>query len=149
MRSSTPHVEFLPSARRRLVAVDHNVQAPCAKVSTRIRALAPWADTTAAVVIRTIQAHARPGATVLVDLGGCAHADTSQLAVLIAGLRHAQQSKATMVVSTSPQLRQLAAICRIDHVLSWASDAPATRPPSLTHSCSRDAPAPRRATDPH
>ena len=123
-----PNIEFLPSATLRLVAVDHDVHGPLAKASTRIRTLAPWADTTATIVVRTIQAHARPGATILVDLRRCSTADTSQLAVLIAGLRHAQKSKATMVVSSSPQLRQLAAICRIDHVLRWASDALATSP---------------------
>ena len=121
-----PNIEFLPSATLRLVAVDHDVPGPLARVSTRIRALAPWADTTAAIVVQTIQAHARPGATILVDLGRCSTADTSQLAVLIAGLRHTRESKATMVVCSSPKLRQLAAICRIDHVLSWASDALAT-----------------------
>jgi ABC-type transporter Mla MlaB component len=126
--SAIANIQFLPSATRRLVAVDHDVHAPPAWVSTRIRALAPWADTTATIVVRTIRTHARPGATILVDLGGCSPADTSQLAALIAGLRHARNSKATMVVSSSPKLRQLAAICRIDHVLSWASDALATPP---------------------
>jgi anti-anti-sigma regulatory factor len=92
------------------------------------RAFAPSADTTAAIVVQTIQTHARPGATILVDPGSCSTADTLQLAVLIAGLRHAQKSKATMVVCSSPKLRQPVAICRLDHVRSRASHALATSP---------------------
>jgi ABC-type transporter Mla MlaB component len=129
--NSIPNIEFLPSATLRLVAVDHDVHTPPARVSTRIRTLAPWADRTATIVVQTIRTHARPGAIILVDLGTCTTADTSQLAVLIAGLRHAQKSRATMVVCSSPKLRQLAAICRLDHVLNWASDALATSPIKL------------------
>lgn len=116
-----PDTEFLPTSRLRLVAVDRDVHAPPARVSTRIRALAPWADTTAAIVIQTIHTHARAGETILVDLDACPNANTSQLAVLIAGLRHAHESNATLLVSGSPRLRRLAAICRLDKVLSWVA----------------------------
>ena len=120
-----PHTEYLPSTRLRLLAVDHDVPAPPIGVLTRIRVLAPWADTTAGLVIHTLRSHAHAGATIVVDLHDCMCADTTQLAVIIAGLRYARGSGATMVVSGSSRLRDLAAICRIDWVITWLPDRPA------------------------